>query len=130
MVVEHRQRSIGSALSIVLPGELRTVAHLEVRGLAAQDPIEVGALPIELVDRMSIAGRDEEGLAVVVLGHGVEVDVVEGLVLRALTVLELRLGLVDGDGVEGVPFEQRIAGFDVDLLDDSLPGPAVLGSAD
>lgn len=79
---------------------------------------------------MSVACRDEQGLAVVVLGHGVEVDVVEGVVLRALTVLELRLGLVDGDGIEGVPLEQRITGCDVDLLDDSLPGPTVLVSAD
>ena len=130
MVVEQGQRSIGSALGIVLPSELCAVAHLEVRGLAAQDPVEVGALPVELVHRMGVACRDEEGLAVVVLGHGIEVDVVEGLVLRALTVLELRLGLVDGDRIEGAPFEQRIAGVDIDLLDDALPGPAVLGSAD
>ena len=130
MIVEQGQGPVVLTLGIVLPGEGRTLAHLEVRGLAAEDPVEIGRLPVELVHGMGVAGGDEEGLATVVLGHGIEVDVVEGFLLGAFPVLEWGLRLIDGNVAERPPFEQGLSGLDVDLLDHTFPDPAVGGPAD
>lgn len=126
MIVEESDLAVIAALSIMLPGEGRAFAHLEVAGGSAQHPLQVSVLAIELIDRVRVAGRDEQRLPVVVDGHRVQVDVVERLLLGAFAVLELRLRLVDGNVIESPPFDHGFAGGDVDLLDDSLPDPAVL----
>lgn len=86
MIVAQGQGPAVPTLGVVLPGECRALTHLEVRGLAAEDPVEIGRLPVELVDGMGVAGGDEEGFSAVVLGYGVEVDVVEGFVMGAFVV--------------------------------------------
>src|SRR5256885_6444465 len=54
-VVEDRDRSVGMASCIVLPGELRSGAHLEVALLAAEPPDDLLRRAVDLVDGMRVA---------------------------------------------------------------------------
>src|SRR5580765_3793789 len=82
-VVEQRDRPVALAAGVVLPLEVRPVAHLEAALLAADLPQDLLRLPVDLVDRVRVARGDEE-VAVRLRGDRIQVDVVVRRRLRAL----------------------------------------------
>src|SRR5690349_9227030 len=111
---------------VVLIGERAAVLHREVAALAVQPPGDATGCDVDLVDRVGVPGRDDK-VAVGVLFDRVEVDVVPRLFGDRRRAAER---LVEGYVVERVPLEHDPAGGDVDLLDDSIEGPAFRLAAD
>ncbi len=83
-----------------------TRTHLEVALLAAETPDDLARLAVDLVHGAGPAGGDEQVILVVYV-YGVDVEVVEGFVVR----------LLEPDVVQAVPLEEDLAGLDVYLLD-------------
>src|SRR5437867_11925667 len=54
-VVEERDRSVGTASCVVLPGESRPAPHREVALLAAESPDDLLRLAVDLIDGMRVA---------------------------------------------------------------------------
>ena len=95
----------------VLPVEVRTGAHAEVRLLAVHSPQHVAVGAVDLVQRPGVTGGNEQ-VAVRGLGDGVDVEVIErggGGGARSIS-------FVHPDVVEAVPIEQDLARRQVDLL--------------
>src|SRR5207237_2070465 len=74
-VVEDGDRSVRLAARVVLPGEVRAGPHLEAALPAPEPPEDLAGLAADLVDRVRVAGGDDE-VAVVVDVDGVDVEVV------------------------------------------------------
>src|ERR687888_208374 len=106
---------------VVLPRELRPRPHLEVALRAAELPEDLLRLPVDLVDRVRVPGRDEE-VAVRLDVDRVEVDVV--IRRRLLALLRVRDGLeepvFESDRGPAVPLEEHLPGPDVHVLDDPV----------
>ena len=108
----------------MLPREVRIIGHVEVRSWTTQRPVHVTAVAVQVVDRVSVARRHEQR-SIIVDGDGVPVEVVVRLVLGARALIECPLRLGHRDVVERAPVEQHLARGDVDLLDDTVPDPAI-----
>src|SRR5260370_14965371 len=54
-VVEQRDRSVGMASCVVLPGESRSRPQLEVALLAAESPDDLLRLVVDLIEGMRVA---------------------------------------------------------------------------
>src|SRR6266568_1458452 len=74
-VVEERDRSVGMAPCVVLPGKSRSGPHLEVALLAAEAPDDLLRLVVDLVDGVRVACGYEEVAARFDI-DGVDVEVV------------------------------------------------------
>ena len=96
----------------MLPAERDSRPELEVAALAAEAPDDPARAPADLVDRMRVAGGDEQ-VAVVVDVDRVDVEVVIG---AAGISRQAIVGLHERHVVDAVPLEQNAAGPDVELL--------------
>ena len=96
----------------MLPAEGHAGPELEVAALAAEPPDDPAGVPVDLVDRVGVAGRHEQ-IAVVVDGDRVDVEVVVGAV--GIT-RQAVVGLDQRDVADAVPLEQHSPGLDVELL--------------
>jgi hypothetical protein len=115
-IVEEGQVAVGQAAGIVLPGEARAAAELEVAALAAEPPEDPSCSSADLVDRVRVAGGDDE-VAVPVDLDRVDVEVVVepvGVAGQAV------VGLDEANVLDAVPLEQHAARPDVELLESSL----------
>jgi len=121
-VVEQRDRVVGLATRVMLPGERRVGVDREVAALASEPPDDLRGPAVDLVDRVGVAGGDEQVL-VVVDGDRVQVHVVPVAADRPV-------GLADRDVVPAVPLHQHGSRAEVDLLEDRVLDRGVARAAD
>ena len=95
----------------MLPRERRPGAHIEGAPPPPEPPEDGAGPPVDLVDRVCVACRDEQ-IAVTAELDRVDVEVVERRFPSPL-----RVGLRECDAAEGVPLEQHPSRRDVELLE-------------
>src|SRR5215211_1376754 len=112
-VVEDRYRAVGVVAGIMLPVGSGTVFHVEVALFPAKTPDDLARLAIDFANGASSPSRDDQVSAWNRI-YGVDVEVVES---RLEVGRRLEERLFYSDVVQAVPFEERLAGLDVELLD-------------
>src|SRR6266542_6785054 len=106
LVVKERERAVGPTPDVVLPGEAGAATEGEIASLAAEPPEDPSRSPADLVDRVRVAGGDEE-VAVRFHLDRVDVEIVVdpvGLTRKAVVRLD------EPDVIDAVPFEHGAAG--------------------